>query len=53
MVTRHGRPVAVILGYEEYSRIESTLRLLENRQIFNDITRGIEDEKENRLISFD
>lgn len=49
MVTRHGRPVAVVLSYEEYSRIEATLRLIENRQIANDIASGFEDEREGRL----
>jgi len=53
MGTRHGRPVAVVLSYEEYSRIEATLRLIQNRQIASDIASGIEDERENRLTPFE
>ncbi|MDD2251581.1 MAG: type II toxin-antitoxin system Phd/YefM family antitoxin [Dehalococcoidales bacterium] len=53
MVTRHGQPVVVVLSYEEYSRIEATLRLIENRKIASDIASGFEDEKEDRLTPLD
>lgn len=53
MVTRHGQPIVVVLSYEEYSRIEATLRLIENRKIASDIASGFEDEKENRLTPLD
>jgi prevent-host-death family protein len=30
MVTRHGKPVAVVLNYAEYSRMVETLKIMEN-----------------------
>ncbi len=37
MVTRHGRPVAVVISYEEYSRMTETLKVLEDRELTHDI----------------
>jgi len=40
MVTRHGKPVAVVISYEEYSRMVETLRLIEDRELARDIKQG-------------
>jgi len=37
MVTRHGRPVAVVISYEEYSRMVETLKVIEDRELVHDI----------------
>jgi prevent-host-death family protein len=40
MVTRHGKPVAVVLSYEEYFRMVETLKLTEDSEMARDIKRG-------------
>ena len=37
MVTRHGRPVAVVISYEEYSRMVETLKVIEDKELVHDI----------------
>ena len=41
MVTRHGKPVAVVMNYAEYSRMLETLKLLENRQWSQNVDQGL------------
>jgi prevent-host-death family protein len=41
MVTKHGRPIAVVLDYAEYSRMVETLKLLENRQWSQRVDQGL------------
>jgi prevent-host-death family protein len=33
VLTKHGRPVAVLLGYEQYRRLEETARLLADGEL--------------------
>jgi prevent-host-death family protein len=40
MVTRHGRPVAVVLSYEDYSRMVETLKVIEDKELVHDIKQG-------------
>ncbi len=41
MVTKHGKPVAVVVSYEDYSRMVETLKLMEDLEIAHDIGRGV------------
>jgi len=54
IVTKHGKPVAVIIGYEEYSRMVETLRLIEDRELIHEIKQGsAEAEKGNTITLID
>jgi prevent-host-death family protein len=50
MVTRHGKPVAVVLGYEEYSRMVETLKLMDDSEMARDIRRGSAEAGLGKLI---
>ena len=41
MVTKHGKPVAVVMDYAEYSRMLETLKLLEDRQWSQRLDQGL------------
>jgi len=49
-VTRHGKPVAVIMGYEDFNRMSETLRLMENRFRANRVDRGLAEAREGQLV---
>ena len=50
IITKHGKPVAVIVSYEEYSRMVETLRLIEDRELTHEINQGsAEAEKGNTI----
>ena len=51
IVTKHGKPVAVILSYEEYSRLMETLKLIEDEKLTQEIKQGLVEVGEGRLIS--
>ena len=54
MVTKHGKPVAVIISYEEYSRMVETLRLIEDRELAHEIKQGsVEAEQGNTIALID
>ena len=50
MITRHGKPVAVIISYEEYSRMMETLRLIEDRELVRDIKQGATEVGQGKMI---
>ena len=50
MVTKHGKPAAVILSYEEYSRMVETLRLIGDRKLTQEIKQGLMEVEEGELI---
>lgn len=43
VLTKHGRPVAVLVGYEEYRRLEETARLLADEKLTAALARAVED----------
>lgn len=43
VITRHGRPVAVILGYDEYESLIETLNILSDSDTMDAIAEGDED----------
>ena len=49
-VTRHGRPVAVVLSYEDYQRMSETLKLMENRAFPQRLTQGLSEAQRGELI---
>ena len=54
MVTKHGKPVAVILSYEEYSLMVETLHLIEDRGLVREIQEGsAEAEHDNTIALMD
>ncbi len=50
MVTKHGKPVAVVISYEEYSRMVETLRLIEDRELTREIKQGSAEAEQGNLI---
>ncbi len=50
MVTKHGKPVAVIISYEEYSRMVETLKLMDDSEMARDIRRGSAEAGLGKLI---
>jgi len=52
-ITRHGRPVAVILSYEDYQRMNETLKLLENRTFSQRLSQGLNEARRGELIDID
>lgn len=51
MVTKHGKPVAVVMNYEEYSRMVETLKLIEDKQLTREIKKGLEEVERGKLIT--
>jgi len=51
MVTKHGKPVAVVISYEEYSRMVETLRLIEDRELAREIEQGSAEVKQGNVIA--
>jgi prevent-host-death family protein len=51
MVTKHGKPVAVIISYEEYSRMVETLRLIEDRELTHEIKQGSAEADQGNTIT--
>lgn len=51
MVTKHGKPVAVVISYEEYSRMVETLRLIEDRELAHEIKQGSDEVEQGNVIA--
>ncbi|MEE8194097.1 MAG: type II toxin-antitoxin system Phd/YefM family antitoxin [Dehalococcoidales bacterium] len=51
MMTRHGKPVAVVISYEEYSRMVETLKLIEDRELAREIRQGSAEAEQGKLIA--
>jgi len=50
LISRNGRPVAVLMSYEEYDSLLETLDVLSDEQLMADIKAGEEDIKAGRVI---
>ncbi len=48
IVTRHGRPIAVVIGYEEYESLVETLNILSDAETMRAIDEGRADAAEGR-----
>jgi antitoxin YefM len=51
MITRHGKPVAVVISYEEYSRMAETLKLIEDRGLAREVERGLAEAGKGNLVA--
>ncbi len=51
MVTKHGKPVAVVISYEEYSRMMETLKLIEDGGLARDVRQGLVEAGQGKLIA--
>ncbi len=50
MVTRQGKPVAVVLSYEEYSRMVDTISLTQDSRLTRRLKEGLEEIERGKLI---
>ncbi len=53
VITRKGRPAAVVVSPEEWEAIEETLDVLQDEQTLDDLRASKEDVKAGRLFSLD
>lgn len=51
LITRNGRPSAVILSADEYESLEETLAILEDKDLLDALKRSDQDIKAGRLSS--
>jgi prevent-host-death family protein len=51
MITKHGKPVAVVVSYEEYSRMVETLKLIEDKGLAREVERGSAEAGQGKLIA--
>lgn len=49
-ITRHGRPVAVVLSYEDYQRMSETLKLMENSSFSQRLSQGLNQARRGELV---
>ncbi len=52
MVTRQGKPVAVVLSYEEYSRMVDTLLLSLDSKFVERVKRGLREIRQGKMVPF-
>jgi prevent-host-death family protein len=51
LITRNGRPAAVILSADEYESLEETLEILDDKELLEALKRSDQDVKAGRLSS--
>ena len=51
VITRSGRPVGVLLSYDEYGGLLETLEILADTELSQAIERGLKDVEESKLVS--
>jgi prevent-host-death family protein len=52
-VTRHGRPIAVVLSYEDYQRMSETLRFMESQSFSQRLCQGLSEAHRGELTNID
>jgi prevent-host-death family protein len=50
MVTKHGKPIAVVMDYAEYSSMVETLKLMEDRQWSQRLDQGLNQARDGVLL---
>jgi antitoxin YefM len=50
MVTKHGKPVAVVVSYEDYERMVETLKLKEDHHFNRQVGQGLAEARAGQLI---
>lgn len=53
IITRDGRPAAVLLGYEEFKNLMATLEVVLDREMVEGIEEGLRDKKAGRVKTFE
>lgn len=53
LITRNGRPSAVMLSADEYESLEETLDILQDKELMDALRRSDEDVAAGRLVSLD
>ena len=52
-VTKQGRPIAVVLSYEEYTRMVETLKVVSDERLTHDIREGLKQIERGQTISLE
>jgi antitoxin YefM len=50
MVTKHGKPVAVVVSYEDYERMVETLKLKEDHRFNRQVGQGLAEARAGQFI---
>ncbi|MFH1662974.1 MAG: type II toxin-antitoxin system Phd/YefM family antitoxin [Chloroflexota bacterium] len=50
MITKHGKPAAVVISYEEYSQMVETLQLIKDRGLVHEIMQGSAEAERGNMI---
>jgi len=53
IITREGKPAAVLLGYEEFRNLMATLEIVLDREMVQGIEEGLRDKKAGRVKTFE
>lgn len=53
IITRDGKPAAVLLGYEEFKNLMATLEVVLDREMVEGIEEGLRDKKARRIKTFE
>jgi antitoxin YefM len=50
MVTKYGKPVAVVVSYEDYERMVETLKLKEDHRFNRQVGQGLAEARAGKLV---
>lgn len=53
VITRNGRPVALLMSLDEYESLEETIEVLSDEDLMEQLRRSEEDVKAGRLVDLD
>ncbi|MBT9447908.1 MAG: type II toxin-antitoxin system prevent-host-death family antitoxin [Desulfobacterales bacterium] len=53
IVTRGGRPSAVLMNYDEYFSLMATLDILSDKELMTGVARGLTEKREGNLFPFE
>lgn len=53
LITRNGRPSAVMLSAEEYESLEETLNILQDKELMKALRKSDDDVKAGRLVALE
>lgn len=49
-ITKQGKPIAVVLNYEEYARMAETLKVISDDRLIGDIREGLRQIERGQII---
>lgn len=53
VITRNGRPKAVLMSYDELEGLLETLEIMKDRALVRDIVKGLKDAEAGRVVPFE